>query len=109
MLWHADAHNILLVYTHREKEREKCTQTQLHLPLFIIRKVEFEGRQGSSWFSDLEHKYAVLYRSCLLVQDACGMFGEVHLDGSLWKNTELEGRSCIMAGMKVLQKVTRGR
>ncbi|XP_057620920.1 DNA repair-scaffolding protein isoform X1 [Chionomys nivalis] len=47
--------------------------------------------------------------SCLLVQDACGMFGEVYLDGSLWKNTELEGRSCTMAGMKVLQKATRGR
>ncbi|KAH0508576.1 DNA repair-scaffolding protein [Microtus ochrogaster] len=37
------------------------------------------------------------------------MFGEVYLDGSLWKNTELEGRSCAMAGMKVLQKATRGR
>ncbi|CAO2630983.1 DNA repair-scaffolding protein [Lemmus lemmus] len=47
--------------------------------------------------------------SCLLVQDACGMFGEVYLDGSLWKSTELEGRSCVMAGMKVLQKATRGR
>ncbi|XP_041533813.1 DNA repair-scaffolding protein isoform X2 [Microtus oregoni] len=47
--------------------------------------------------------------SCLLVQDACGMFGEVYLDRSLWKNTELEGRSCAMAGMKVLQKATRGR
>ncbi|XP_076404485.1 DNA repair-scaffolding protein isoform X8 [Peromyscus maniculatus bairdii] len=47
--------------------------------------------------------------SCLLVQDACGMFGEVYLDGTLWKNMELEGRSCRMAGMKVLQKATRGR
>ena len=43
------------------------------------------------------------------MQDACGMFGEVYLDSSLWKNTELEGRSCAMAGMKVLQKATRGR
>ncbi|XP_007648238.1 DNA repair-scaffolding protein isoform X3 [Cricetulus griseus] len=47
--------------------------------------------------------------SCLLVQDACGMFGEVYLDGTLWKNIQLEGRSCSMAGMKVLQKATRGR
>ncbi|ERE75832.1 hypothetical protein H671_4g12329, partial [Cricetulus griseus] len=46
--------------------------------------------------------------SCLLVQDACGMFGEVYLDGTLWKNIQLEGRSCSMAGMKVLQKATRG-
>ncbi|XP_036052048.1 DNA repair-scaffolding protein isoform X2 [Onychomys torridus] len=47
--------------------------------------------------------------SCLLVQDACGMFGEVYLDETLWKNIQLEGRSCRMVGMKVLQKVTRGR
>ncbi|XP_040607148.1 DNA repair-scaffolding protein isoform X3 [Mesocricetus auratus] len=46
---------------------------------------------------------------CLLVQDACGMFGEVYLDGTLWKNIQLEGRSCSVAGMKVLQKATRGR
>ncbi|XP_052595907.1 DNA repair-scaffolding protein isoform X1 [Peromyscus californicus insignis] len=47
--------------------------------------------------------------SCLLVQDACGMFGEVYLDGTLWKNIQLEGRSCCMAGMRAVQKTTRGR
>ncbi|OBS78170.1 hypothetical protein A6R68_19441, partial [Neotoma lepida] len=43
------------------------------------------------------------------LQDAFGMFGEVYLDGTFWKNMQLEGRSCSMAGMKVLQKATRGR
>ncbi|XP_051006549.1 DNA repair-scaffolding protein [Acomys russatus] len=47
--------------------------------------------------------------SCLLVQDACGVFGEVYLDSTLWKNRELEGRSCHMSGMNVLQKATRER
>lgn len=47
--------------------------------------------------------------SCLLVQDACGMFGEVYLNSTLWKDRQLEGRSCSMSGVKVLQKATRGR
>ena len=29
--------------------------------------------------------------SCLLVQDACGMFGEVFLNSTLWKSRQLEG------------------
>ncbi|XP_031219054.1 DNA repair-scaffolding protein isoform X3 [Mastomys coucha] len=47
--------------------------------------------------------------SCLLVQDACGMFGEVYLNSTLWENRQLEGRSCSMSRVKVLQKATRGR
>lgn len=47
--------------------------------------------------------------SCLLVQDACGMFGEVFLNSTLWKSRQLEGKSCSMSGVKVLQKATRGR
>nr|XP_058899154.1 DNA repair-scaffolding protein isoform X10 [Kogia breviceps] len=46
---------------------------------------------------------------CLLVQDALGLFSEVHLEGAVLKDRELEGKSCRLAGMKVLQKVTRGR
>lgn len=48
-------------------------------------------------------------RVCLLVQDAYGMFGEVHLEGTIFKDRRLEGQSCRLAGMKVLQKATRGR
>nr|XP_048308401.1 DNA repair-scaffolding protein isoform X3 [Myodes glareolus] len=67
-----------------------------------------DGARSQQWHTE-GHAGSPGTWSCLLVQDACGMFGEVHLDSSLWKNTELEGRSCIMAGMKVLQKATRGR
>ncbi|XP_045705378.1 DNA repair-scaffolding protein isoform X2 [Phyllostomus hastatus] len=48
-------------------------------------------------------------RVCLLVQDAYGMFSEVHLEGTIFKDRQLEGKSCSLAGMKVLQKATRGR
>uniref|UniRef100_A0A8C3WQ43 Scaffold protein involved in DNA repair n=1 Tax=Catagonus wagneri TaxID=51154 RepID=A0A8C3WQ43_9CETA len=48
-------------------------------------------------------------RVCLLVQDAHGLFSEVHTEGSPLKDRELEGKSCTLAGMKVLQKATRGR
>ncbi|XP_054564396.1 DNA repair-scaffolding protein isoform X2 [Eptesicus fuscus] len=48
-------------------------------------------------------------RVCLLVQDAYGMFGEVHSEGTALKDRRLEGQSCRLAGMKVLQKATRGR
>ncbi|XP_011929884.1 PREDICTED: DNA repair-scaffolding protein isoform X3 [Cercocebus atys] len=48
-------------------------------------------------------------RPCLLVQDACGMFGEVHLEFTMSKARQLEGKSCSLVGMKVLQKATRGR
>ncbi|XP_032465277.1 DNA repair-scaffolding protein isoform X7 [Phocoena sinus] len=48
-------------------------------------------------------------RVCLLVQDALGLFSEVHSAGAVLKDRELEGKSCRLVGMKVLQKVTRGR
>ncbi|XP_021528558.2 DNA repair-scaffolding protein isoform X3 [Aotus nancymaae] len=48
-------------------------------------------------------------RICLLVQDACGMFGEVHLEFTMSKARQLEGQCCSLVGMKVLQKATRGR
>nr|XP_036849579.1 DNA repair-scaffolding protein isoform X2 [Manis javanica] len=45
----------------------------------------------------------------LLVQDAYGMFSEVHSEGAILRDRQLEGKSCSLAGMKVLQKATRGR
>ncbi|ELK37279.1 hypothetical protein MDA_GLEAN10012079 [Myotis davidii] len=37
------------------------------------------------------------------------MFGEVHSEGTIFKDRRLEGQSCRLAGMKVLQKAIRGR
>uniref|UniRef100_A0A8C3EPR5 Scaffold protein involved in DNA repair n=2 Tax=Corvus moneduloides TaxID=1196302 RepID=A0A8C3EPR5_CORMO len=52
---------------------------------------------------------------CLLVQDAYGMFSEVWLQ-SLSSTDDIEqycrrweGKSCCLAGMKILQRTTRGR
>nr|XP_021147710.1 DNA repair-scaffolding protein isoform X3 [Columba livia] len=54
-------------------------------------------------------------RLCLLVQDAYGMFSEVQLQ-SLRSAEDIEqycrrweGKSCCLAGMKILQRTTRGR
>ncbi|XP_006880587.1 PREDICTED: DNA repair-scaffolding protein-like [Elephantulus edwardii] len=48
-------------------------------------------------------------RTCLLVQDAYGLFGEVHLEDTTLKEKHLEGKSCSLVGVKVLQKATRER
>ncbi|KAM9690140.1 DNA repair-scaffolding protein isoform 2-T2 [Dama dama] len=48
-------------------------------------------------------------RVCLLVQDALGLFSEVHSEGDVLKDRQLEGKCCRLSGMKVLQKVTRAR
>ncbi|XP_073924602.1 DNA repair-scaffolding protein isoform X5 [Castor canadensis] len=63
------------------------------------------GHQGSS----LEHTDLPGARLCLLVQDVYGMFGEVYLEATISKDRQFEGKSCSLAGMKVLQKTTRGR
>ncbi|XP_027569579.1 DNA repair-scaffolding protein isoform X1 [Pipra filicauda] len=54
-------------------------------------------------------------RLCLLVQDAYGMFSEVQLQ-SLSSTDDIEqycrrweGKFCCLAGMKILQRATRGR
>ncbi|NWR42520.1 SPIDR protein, partial [Regulus satrapa] len=54
-------------------------------------------------------------RLCLLVQDAYGMFSEAQLQ-SLSSTDDIEqycrrweGKSCRLAGMKILQRTTRGR
>lgn len=43
------------------------------------------------------------------MQDALGLFSEVHLEGDILKDRQLEGKCCRLSGMKVLQKVTRAR
>lgn len=67
-----------------------------------------EGARGQQSHA-MGHTDPPRARICLLVQDAYGMFGEVHLEGTIRKEKQLEGRSCTMTGMKVLQKATRER
>ncbi|KAM5298282.1 DNA repair-scaffolding protein [Ctenodactylus gundi] len=63
------------------------------------------GQQRSS--SGLPEQHGTL--ACLLVQDAYGIFGEVHLEGSIVKDRSLEGQACSLVGMRILQKATRAR
>ncbi|XP_067409904.1 DNA repair-scaffolding protein isoform X2 [Emydura macquarii macquarii] len=54
-------------------------------------------------------------RLCLLVQDAYGMFSEVQLqtpcsaENIEQHSRRWEGKSCILMGMRILQRTTRGR
>ncbi|XP_054250587.1 DNA repair-scaffolding protein [Indicator indicator] len=56
-----------------------------------------------------------IVRLCLLVQDAYGMFSEVQLqalssaDDIEQYSRRWEGKFCCLAGMKILQRTTRGR
>ncbi|XP_063779758.1 DNA repair-scaffolding protein isoform X3 [Pseudophryne corroboree] len=55
-------------------------------------------------------------RMCLLIQDAYGIFSELHVqfastpvdDIRIFCET-LEGKACLLSGMKILQRTTRGR
>ncbi|XP_058524585.1 DNA repair-scaffolding protein isoform X1 [Ochotona princeps] len=78
----------------------------------VVQRVYALHGRDSTWTqqgSSSGHTDLAGARVCLLVQDAYGMFGEVHLDGTLLKDRQLEGKSCSLAGMKVLQKTTRAR
>ncbi|KAM9100106.1 DNA repair-scaffolding protein isoform 2-T2 [Sarcophilus harrisii] len=55
-------------------------------------------------------------RCCLLVQDVYGIFSEIHLESSCFPPEDIaqpsrqwEGKSCLLEGMKILQRTTRGR
>uniref|UniRef100_A0A8C9PU71 Scaffold protein involved in DNA repair n=1 Tax=Spermophilus dauricus TaxID=99837 RepID=A0A8C9PU71_SPEDA len=76
----------------------------------VQRVYSLPGRDGTGSQQDTSSGHADLPgpRVCLLVQDAYGMFGEVYLEGAMLKGRQLEGKSCRLAGMKVLQKATRG-
>ncbi|XP_045437489.1 DNA repair-scaffolding protein isoform X3 [Pipistrellus kuhlii] len=77
----------------------------------VVQRVYFlpcRGQQGGSSAAPPSSE-APSFRACLLVQDAYGMFGEVHTEGTVSQDRRLEGRACRLAGMKVLQKATRGR
>ncbi|XP_077022838.1 DNA repair-scaffolding protein isoform X3 [Tamandua tetradactyla] len=65
--------------------------------------------QGGNPTALQAHRNPPAARVCLLVQDACGLFGEVHVESTMLKDRQLEGKPCRLAGLKVLQKATRGR
>ncbi|XP_066122190.1 DNA repair-scaffolding protein isoform X1 [Saccopteryx bilineata] len=118
-------------WTHRHEEAKQHFSSQASLKDSLLDTVE---SQGASTWSGVEVPVVVqrVYslhcrcqqggdsaapsssdpprvRVCLLVQDAYGIFCEVQLEGAILKNRQLEGKSCSLAGMKVLQKATRGR
>ncbi|KAM5313576.1 DNA repair-scaffolding protein isoform 2-T2 [Glossophaga mutica] len=118
-------------WTHRQEEAKQHFSSQVPLTDSLLDTVESQGAATWSGVSVpvvVQRVYSLPYRCqqggasaaslisdppkvrvCLLVQDAYGMFSEVHLGGTIVKDRQLEGKSCSLAGMKVLQKATRGR
>ncbi|XP_039078854.1 DNA repair-scaffolding protein isoform X1 [Hyaena hyaena] len=117
--------------THGQEETKQCFPAQATLRGSLLYAVE---SQGAATWSGVDVRVVVqrVYslpcrnqqgggsavpsgpdpsrvRLCLLVQDAYGMFSEVYSEGTILKDQQLEGKSCSLMGMKVLQKATRGR
>ncbi|XP_036891279.1 DNA repair-scaffolding protein isoform X2 [Sturnira hondurensis] len=118
-------------WTHRREEAKQHFSSQVPLTDSLLDTVESHGaatwsgvrvpvvvqrvyslpcrcQQGGTSAASLASDPPKV-RVCLLVQDAYGMFSEVHLEETIFKDRQLEGKSCSLAGMKVLQKATRGR
>ncbi|XP_044101568.1 DNA repair-scaffolding protein isoform X4 [Neovison vison] len=117
--------------THGHEEAKQCFPAEAHLRDSLLDAVESQGAApwpGVGVRVVVQRVYCLPYRyqqgggsaappdsdpprvrGCLLVQDAYGMFSEVHSEVTILKDQQLEGKSCSLMGMKVLQKVTRGR
>ncbi|XP_047579624.1 DNA repair-scaffolding protein isoform X5 [Lutra lutra] len=117
--------------THGHEEAKQCFPAQAPLRDSLLDAVESQGAapwSGVGVRVVVQRVYCLPYRyqqgggsaappdsdpprvrGCLLVQDAYGMFSEVHAEVTILKDQQLEGKSCSLMGMKVLQKATRGR
>ncbi|NXX94574.1 SPIDR protein, partial [Centropus bengalensis] len=91
---------------------------EVQVRVIIQRVYCLPAREGSRSFCSEQEPVSnrgMFCRLCLLVQDAYGMFSEVQLQSpSSADDVEQycrrwEGRFCCLAGMKILQRTTRGR
>lgn len=76
---------------------------------FLVKKKGILFSVVNQKLSSKKKMWIFFCRVCLLVQDAYRMFSEGHSEGAILKDQQLEGKSCSLMGMKVLQKATRGR
>uniref|UniRef100_A0A8B9T7M4 Scaffold protein involved in DNA repair n=1 Tax=Anas platyrhynchos TaxID=8839 RepID=A0A8B9T7M4_ANAPL len=86
---------------------------EVQVRVVIQRVYCLPAREG--FRSQIQGNKGMFCRLCLLVQDAYGMFSEVQLQ-SLNSAEDIEqycrrweGKFCCLAGMKILQRTTRGR
>uniref|UniRef100_A0A8C2QVE8 DUF4503 domain-containing protein n=1 Tax=Capra hircus TaxID=9925 RepID=A0A8C2QVE8_CAPHI len=103
--------------TLHPEQAEPCVPSRAPLRDSLLDAVESHG--AAAWMGVgvrvvVQRVYSLPCRGqqadiCLLVQDALGLFSEVHLEGDILKDRQLEGKCCRLSGMKVLQKVTRAR
>uniref|UniRef100_A0A8C3TTX4 Scaffold protein involved in DNA repair n=1 Tax=Catharus ustulatus TaxID=91951 RepID=A0A8C3TTX4_CATUS len=88
---------------------------EVQVRVVIQRVYCLPAREGCRSHTQGNNNGGMFCRLCLLVQDAYGMFSEVQLQ-SLSSTDDMEqycrrweGKSCCLAGMKILQRTTRGR
>ncbi|XP_036614234.1 DNA repair-scaffolding protein [Trichosurus vulpecula] len=90
-------------------------QRVYYLPIRDVSRYQ-PGNTSSQLAAPLGNADLHNVRCCLLVQDAYGIFSEVHLESLCsppedisQHNRQWEGKSCSLGGMKILQRTTRGR
>ncbi|XP_072460649.1 DNA repair-scaffolding protein isoform X1 [Notamacropus eugenii] len=89
-------------------------QRVYYLPIRDVSKYQ-QGNNSAQSAAPFRNADLQSVRCCLLVQDAYGIFSEVHLESLCspedisQHNRQWEGKSCSLGGMKILQRTTRGR
>ncbi|XP_068956006.1 DNA repair-scaffolding protein isoform X3 [Petaurus breviceps papuanus] len=90
-------------------------QRVYYLPIRDVSRYQ-QGNSSAQLAAPLGNADLPSVRCCLLVQDAYGIFSEVHLEPLCstpedisQHNIQWEGKSCSLGGMKILQRTTRGR
>ncbi|XP_078009556.1 DNA repair-scaffolding protein isoform X5 [Phascolarctos cinereus] len=90
-------------------------QRVYYLPIRDVSRYQ-QGNNSAQLAATLGNADLHSARCCLLVQDAYGIFSEVHLESLCsppedisQHNRQWEGKFCSLGGMKILQRTTRGR
>ncbi|XP_043363824.1 DNA repair-scaffolding protein isoform X5 [Dermochelys coriacea] len=99
----------------KEVQVQVVVQRAYYLPAREGFRCQLQGNNPIRYATPILNSDLPNIRSCLLVQDAYGMFSEVQLQ-TLCSSEDIEqhsqrweGKSCTLAGIRILQRTTRGR
>ncbi|XP_030408916.1 DNA repair-scaffolding protein [Gopherus evgoodei] len=99
----------------KEVQVQVVVQRAYYLPSREGFRCQLQGNNPIRYATPILNSDLPNVRLCLLVQDAYGMFSEVQLQ-ILCSSEDIEqhsrrweGKSCMLAGIRILQRTTRGR
>uniref|UniRef100_A0A452IX21 Uncharacterized protein n=2 Tax=Gopherus agassizii TaxID=38772 RepID=A0A452IX21_9SAUR len=99
----------------KEVQVQVVVQRAYYLPSREGFRCQLQGNNPIRYATPILNSDLPNVRLCLLVQDAYGMFSEVQLQ-TLCSSEDIEqhsrrweGKSCMLAGIRILQRTTRGR